>query len=321
MVLSALLGLALAPSARADPLRHCAEPAPLSAAQKDRLFRFAGLIRDTLGQTGEALAVVARSGTDLRRLGLRYSHAGFSLKDSDNGPWSVRQLYYACEQGRPQLFDQGLAGFVLGGSDPSLNFFSAVLLPRGHADATALATAVADRPRALSLLGAAYSANAHAWATRYQNCNQWVAEMLALAWESPLTEAIPATPPSPVASARERAQHWLQAQGYAPTVISVANPLLVLASTVFPWVHRGDHPADDLARQVFQVSMPASIDAFVHQRHPQARRVEFCHTDRHVVVRHGWVPLPEDCQPGPGDEVLLFDAPEPAGARAGQQVL
>ena len=185
----------------------------------------------------------------------------------------------------------------------------------------ALATAVADRPRALSLLGAAYSANAYAWATRYQNCNQWVAEMLALAWASPLTEQSPADPSHPVASARERAQHWLQAQAYAPTVISVANPLLVLASTLFPWVHRGDHPAEDLARQVFQVSMPASIDAFVQQRHPQARRIEFCHTDHHVVVRHGWVPLPEDCQPGPGDEVLLFDAPAPAGARAAQQVL
>jgi hypothetical protein len=293
------LSLIWALPARADLLRHCAEPTPLSAAQKDRLFRFAGVIKETLGQTGETLAIVARSGTDLRRFGLRYSHAGFSLKDSPIGPWSVRQLYYACDEDRPRLFDQGLSGFVLGGSDPALNFFSAVLLP--STESTALARVVSDRPRALSLLGGAYSANAYAWSTRFQNCNQWVAEMLALARPDPGAEA------QPPLAARQQAQRWLRDQGYQPTPISVANPALALASTVFPWVHRSDHPSDDLAQQVFRVSMPASIEAFLRQQHPQARRVEFCQTARHVVVRRGWSPLPADCQPAAGDDVLVFD--------------
>ena len=304
-------------------LRHCDAPTELSAAQKDRLFRFAGLIKDTLGRSGQSLAIVARSGTDLRRFGLRYSHAGFSLKDSENAPWSVRQLYYACDEGRPRLFDQGLSGFVLGGSDPSLNFFSAVLLP--EADATTLAAAVADRRQALSLLGGDYSANAYAWSTRFQNCNQWVAEMLALAWQGNWQGTSQDTPSdaasTPEVSPRARAQRWLQTQAYAPTPISVAHPLLAIASVFVPWVHRGDHPVDDLAQQRFRVSMPASIVAFVKARDPQAQHLEFCHTDHHAVVRRGWAPLSADCQPGPGDEVLRFDEAGQGGTRSESQVL
>ena len=51
---------------------------------------------------------------DLSRFGVRYSHSGVSLKTGDNAPWSVRQLYYACDEERPRLYDQGLAGFVFG---------------------------------------------------------------------------------------------------------------------------------------------------------------------------------------------------------------
>jgi hypothetical protein len=33
-----------------------------------------------------------------------------------------------------------------------------------------------------------------------------------------------------------------------------------------------------------------------------------CHTERHVVVRHGWqAVLAADCTPGEGDEVVALD--------------
>ena len=116
----ALPGLALAltlaaGAAQADLLRHCAPPPPLDAVQHDRLFRFAALVRETLDQSGQRLALIARAGTDLRRFGQRYSHAGIALLASPNTPWSVRQLYYDCDASQPRLFDQGLPGFLLGG--------------------------------------------------------------------------------------------------------------------------------------------------------------------------------------------------------------
>ena len=71
----------------------------------------------TLEASGQAVALVARSGLDLDRFAVRYSHAGVSLRDSPNTPWSVRQLYFACEERAPRLYDQGLAGFVQGTRD------------------------------------------------------------------------------------------------------------------------------------------------------------------------------------------------------------
>ena len=103
-----------------------------------------------------------------------------SLRASSNTPWSVRQLYFACDERRPRLFDQGLAGFVFGTDDPSVGYVSIVWLPRERA--AALERAALDNARALRLLAADYSANAYPFSLRYQNCNQWVVELLAPAW-------------------------------------------------------------------------------------------------------------------------------------------
>src|SRR5205814_1311712 len=112
--------------------------------------------------------------------GLRYSHAGVSLKANDNTPWSVRQLYYACDEQRPRLYDQGLSGFLLGTDDAAVGYVS-IVLP-GGTQAVALESAALDTARVVRLLAATYSANAYPFSVRYQNCNQWVAELLATAW-------------------------------------------------------------------------------------------------------------------------------------------
>ena len=176
-----LAGLAIASlPAAATSLRYCDAPPSLDARQQDRLLRFAALIRRELAASGQAVALVARSGLDLERFAQRYSHAGVSLRDSPNTPWSVRQLYYACDEGAPRLYDQGLAGFVQGTHDADAGFVSVLLLDAD--DGAALQRAALDPARALQLLGARYSANAYPFATHYQNCNQWLAELLAAAW-------------------------------------------------------------------------------------------------------------------------------------------
>ncbi|MES1163309.1 MAG: DUF2145 domain-containing protein, partial [Rhizobacter sp.] len=208
--------------------------------------------------SGASVALVSRSGLDLRRFGLRYSHAGISLKASPNTPWSVRQLYYACDEGRPRLFDQGLSGFLLGTDDPAIGYVSVVLLPKPEAEA--LEQAALDNARALQLLNATYSANAYAWGLRYQNCNQWVAELLAAAWGHPADDAAP----------RAEAQRWLAAHGYVPTRVKVGNRLLMWAGAFVPWLHDDDHPSDDVAQMVFRISMPESIERFVRGTVPGA---------------------------------------------------
>ncbi|KNZ31311.1 MAG: hypothetical protein AD742_18775 [Methylibium sp. NZG] len=320
--------LALAP-AHASSTRYCDDPPPLTAEQKDKLFRFGAVIKDELQASGHGLAFIARSGLDLGRFGVRYSHAGLSLKGGLATPWAVRQLYYACEEQRPRVFDQGISGFLLGLDDPAIGYISVVFVPPAQAEA--LQRRLLDPRQALALLGATYSANAHAFSLQYQNCNQWVAEMLAVAWgglggagsslppasSEALASAEPAVPalapslatPTAVASPdlRAQAQAWLKAQGYRPRDFELGWSPLVWLTSLSRWLHHDDHPLEDQRQAVFRVSMPESIEAFVRATVPGATRMEFCHRGPRVVVRRGWAPLPEGCVPEAGDTVVMLD--------------
>jgi len=289
--------LAGAPAAHAAStgVRYCDGTEPLSARQQDRLLQFAAVARRELEASGHDVALIARSGIDLSRFGIRYSHAGVSLKGSANAPWSVRQLYFSCDEGRPRLYDQGLAGFLLATDDASLGYVSLVWVPREQA--AALERAVLDNARALRLLAADYSANAYPYSVRYQNCNQWVVEMLAAAW-SDLPDGD---------TLRVHAQAWLADRRYEPATVDVGSHWLMLAGRLVPWLHYDDHPEADRAALRVRTSLPVSIEAFVREQVPGAQRIELCHDERQVVIRRGWEPLGAGCVPGPDDRVVALD--------------
>ena len=269
------------------------------AAQQGRAMRVAAFIKEALERSGARVALVSRSGLDLSWFDHRYSHAGLALRDSALSPWAVRQLYFACDEQRPRVFDQGLSAFVLGVDDPDAGFVS-VVLPGNEVAQALLAQTARDDRRALQVLGAAYSANAYPFALTYQNCNQWVAELLALAWGSAHEQL-------PESSWRTQAQAWLQAQAYDPATVSLGLPPLMWLSQWWPYVHADDHPRDDLQAARYRVSLPASLEAFMRQRDPAAQRLEFCHDDRRVVLRQGWVPFGSRCEPEGQDTVLALD--------------
>ncbi len=304
MVVAAGL-LASAPAAHAGSLSLCDRQAKLTPTQQDKIFRFAALVKGELQRAGQPAALIARSGLDLGWFGLRYSHAGISLQDNDTAPWSVRQLYYACDEGQPRVFDQGISGFLLGTDDPRVGYVSLVFMP--EAESTALARAALDKPQALSVLSGQYSANAYPFSQRYQNCNQWVMELIASAWGRlpPVVEV----ERDGGGGVRAQAQAWLQDQAYEPTVVDVGWRALMWASALVPFVHRDDHPDADLQAKHFRVSMPASIEAFVHRRVSGATRVELCHTDAHMLIHRGWDAVAEGCVPGEGDTVIPLSTP------------
>lgn len=274
--------------------QFCDRTQPLDARAQDRLLRVAAVLREALDASGATVALLARSGLDLARFGLRYSHAGVSLKANANAPWSVRQLYYACDEGRPRLFDQGLAGFVLGADAAAVGYVSVLLLPAQPA--AALERTALDNALALRLLAGRYSANAYPFSLRYQNCNQWVMELLAAAWGG-LADGD---------DLRARAQHWLAAHGYDPRPVEVGSHLLMFAGTFVPWIHYDDHPLDDRYALHFRTSVPRSIEAFVRQR-TGAQRIEICHDARQMVVHRGWTPVGEGCVAGADDVVIRFE--------------
>lgn len=275
--------------------RFCDRVSPLTARQQDRLLQVAAVVRQELEAAGEPVALIARSGLNLQRFGIRYSHGGVSLRGSANAPWSVRQLYYACDEGRPRLFDQGLAGFLFGTDDPAIGYVSLVLLPRERGEQ--LARAALDNPRALRLLAGDYSANAHPFSLHRQNCNQWLVELIAAAWGA-LADGD---------DLRARAQAWLAAQGYNPPPVAVGSHLLMFAGAFIPWIRYDDHPPEDRFALQFRTSLPAAIEAFVRAREPAAQRIEVCHDERRVVIHRGWSAVAEGCVPGAGDRVVALD--------------
>jgi hypothetical protein len=299
LVLSALFA---AGGARAGLPTFCERPREVTAADQDRVLRFAGAVKSELERSGQPVALIARAGVDLSRFGLLYSHAGIALKDSPGGAWAVRQLYYACDESRPRLFDQGVAGFALGADAPERGHIALLFLP--HEKSAPLARAALDKPLALSLLAGQYSANAYAFGTRYQNCNGWVAELLAGAWGG---IGAPGASPDAREDVRKAAQDWLRAQGYTAGPVRIPSRLLMFAGQFVPLVHLNDHPIEDLHALALHVSVPDAIAAFVRREAPATQRVELCHDRERIVVRRGWEPLGADCRPAPGDEVIALD--------------
>jgi hypothetical protein len=284
------------PGLAVSSARFCDRSEVQNARQQDRLLRFAAVVRAELEASGADVALISRTGIDLKHLGIRFSHTGIGLRQGADVPWSVRQLYYACDEGRPRLFDQGVAGFLFNTDEPAIGHVSIVLLPREAA--IRLERAALDKPRALRLLAARYSANAYPFSTRYQNCNQWVMELLATAWgDLPDSDDL-----------RERAQAWLAANHYDPAPVNVDSHLLKLGAAFMPLVHLDDHPDEDRHGLRFRVSLPHSIEGFVQERLPASRRIEVCHDERQVVIRSGWRPIAEGCLPEKGDRVVSLSS-------------
>ena len=131
----------------------------------------------------------------------------------------------------------------------------------------------------------------------------------------PLTLAIL---PALVASAA--GQRFAIPQGYLRELVLVQEkerpvriarvqdaPVCRLRGRLLPLVHLDDQSEEDRFKLQVRTSVPREIEAFVRRLSPQARRIELCHDESRVVVRHGWDPLPDDCRPAPGDRVVALD--------------
>jgi hypothetical protein len=283
------LGLA-GTAARAESLVFCDATPERSAAAQAQLLSFSATVARELAASGAPAALISRDGLDLSTLGRRYSHAGIALREHPDGAWTVRQLYFACEEGRPRLFDQGLAGFAGGTRRPERGFVRVLLLP--EAAAQALAQTASDKARALALLHPRYSANAHAFGLAFQNCNQWVAELMAAAWGQ--------------AADRASAQQWLRQHGFEADWVNAHARVLLWLMSLSPLLHLSDHPEAHLAQAQLQVVLPQGLEHWLRGRYPELQTLEFCHDGGQMVWRRQGPPFGEHCQAEAGDHTLAL---------------
>lgn len=227
-VAAAFLIAALAP---AHAGRNCEARAP-DAFNVQRSLELAERTAMALDASGAQVVVLARSGQDLRKYGLRWSHLGLAYREgtvAGKGPavWRVVHKLNQCGSARADLYRQGLGDFMM---DDLHDYQAAFVVP--SADVQAKLKAVLQDNRRIDMMHTpAYNMVAYPWAQQYQQSNQWAIETLAYSQE-------------PGATTRERAQAWLRFKGYEPTVLRI-SPLVRLGARLTAGnIAFDDHPND-----------------------------------------------------------------------------
>ncbi|MGN6152830.1 MAG: DUF2145 domain-containing protein [Lysobacteraceae bacterium] len=170
------------------------------------------------------VALVSRVGRDLSKQGLRYSHAGFAVRDHADGRWTVVHLLNDCGSERSALYAQGL-----------VNFFADDLVTQ-DARITWLRSDVAER-LAVTLVALhddplfvpRYNLIARPGSDDYENSTAWVLDHLVAATRDDV---------------HDRAQAWriAQALGYRPGRVHVPYTKRVLGGLFSANLVFTDHP-------------------------------------------------------------------------------
>lgn len=177
-----------------------------------------------LDEADAPVALVSRVGTDLSKHGLRYSHAGFAVRDHADGRWTVVHLLNDCGSDRASLYAQGL-----------VNFFADDLVAQ-DARITWLRPDVAERLAATliplrgdPLFVPRYNLIARPGSDEHENSTAWVLEHLAAATRD---------------NVHDRAQAWHIAQSldYRPGHIRIPYSKRVLGGLFSANLVFTDHP-------------------------------------------------------------------------------
>ena len=209
---------------------HAGQTCDTRPPQTNDVVRGMALAANTaarLDATGAQVVVLARAGQDLSKYGLTWSHFGFAYRDGD-GPrshWRVVHKLNQCGTASASLYRQGLGEFFL--DQP--HRYEAAFVELTPEVQSKLLPLLRDNMRIDDWHEPRYSMVAYAWATRYQQSNQWALETLAGAMDAG-------------ANNRPRAQAWLQLRGYEPTTLRI-DPLMRLGARMTRAnIEFDDHP-------------------------------------------------------------------------------
>lgn len=221
-----------------------------------KAFELGLATRKALDESGAQVVILARSGQDLSKYGLSWSHAGIIWRDHPAGRWIAVHELNDCGTAHSGIYNEGLANFF---SDNPLRWEGLVLIPDAQTQARIAAVLASDIPKRMH--GPAYSVVAFPFSTRYQNSNQWLLEVLAAALSGD------------AGMGREQAQAWLQANGYQPSQLHI-SALTRLGGRMFRAnVAFDDHPPAQRWADRIDTATVESVESFLLARGAKRFRV------------------------------------------------
>ena len=228
--------------------RSC-ESKPPDATRIAKGLTLAERTNSALNASGAKVVLLARAGQDLSKYGLSYSHLGWAYK-SNSGQWLVVHKLNTCGTAEASIYRQGLGEFFL---DDPYRFETAWVVP-SPAIQDRLSALLQDDRRVVAMHAKPYSIVSYAWATKYQQSNQWALETFALAMESDVRT-------------RTQAQAWLKLKGYEPTTLKI-DPLTRLGGRMSAAnVAFDDHPSDKrFSDRIETVTVDSMFNWFVTAR-------------------------------------------------------
>lgn len=254
LALALSLAATLAAAATAAHAGRSCEVRPSQARSVQRAMDLALRTARALDATGAEVVVIARSGQDLTKYQLQWSHLGLAYRSGTT--WRVVHKLNQCGSARADLYRQGLGEFFL---DDLYDYRAAVAVLTPDVQAR-LKPLLLDNYRVALLHTPAYNMLSYPWAQTYQQSNQWVIETLAMSVE-------------PSATTRDRAQAWLRLKGYEPTVLRLSPLTRLGARMTSANIAFDDHPNEKrFSDRIETVTVDSVLDWL--QRSGMATRVQ-----------------------------------------------
>lgn len=197
-----------------------------------------------LNELGDDVVLLARMGQDLSEYGLTYSHLGYAVKNPQ-GQWVVVHKLNACGTAKAGIFEQSIAQFYM----DDLHKFQAGLWRLSPEIQMRLKPALLGKG-SLAFHSPDYNMVAYPFATKFQNSNGWVLEVLASAID-------------PALKSRGDAVTWLKRNGYTPSTMKVNAFKRLGARATKANITFEDHPSDQRWSGNIQVVTVDSVAAFM----------------------------------------------------------
>jgi hypothetical protein len=223
-----------------------------------------------LEQSDAPVALLARSGTDLGKYGLHYSHVAFVVRDHPDGRWTVVHLLNRCGTDHSSLYAQGLVNFFL---DDLVNQDARIVWLQPPV--AARLAALLKSPQLFALHNPHYNVIARFDSPRTQNSTAWVLDVLDAA-----------RLPESASITRANAQALEHMDGFRPDVIHIPYGKRILGGLFSANTDFTDHPVTTRLSGDYPVVTVRSIFRYLEQH------------DLETATRE-WHGAAELSQPGP----------------------